>query len=218
MERATQFDLNNNDKYATHYHSERTQKRCDMDDILIALDDTDDPRLAHRVLSYVNEEEYDTDSFIYDFNKNDHKMQRVTGCLSWEQVHQMKDISVITIEDVLRFIRNKQYKDSDLAGKEMYVVCYRQNSNQPILYETHFPEQETYRIDGREILGFLKSKDSKECRAKPQEYGIYDLDGLFGDGDSQTIRERCHDECRKNTKKSNERFFGVPLDVQTILF
>eukprot|EP01083_Nonionella_stella_P126176 381767_1 len=45
MERATQFDLNNNDKYATHYHSERTQKRCDMDDILIALDDTGDPRL-----------------------------------------------------------------------------------------------------------------------------------------------------------------------------
>eukprot|EP01083_Nonionella_stella_P091157 254771_1 len=227
MERASQFDRNNA-SYAMRYHTDHTPHiqdahaannvhetseaddkrfRIDMADILSTFDAIDDKRLTHGVLSFLNDEQYDTESFIYDFNKNDRKMPQFAECITWEKVKQMKDISVIKIEDVLKFIRNKQYKESDLDGKEVYLVYYQQDTNKPIVYETGYEDRQTRRTNGRALIAFLDSRHSKECKENPQKYGIYDLDGLFGDCNSQTMRERCCDEWRTKTKNIIKDFW-----------
>eukprot|EP01083_Nonionella_stella_P091158 254772_1 len=150
MERASQFD-HNDATSSTHLHT-AVDKRCrvDMDDVLIAFDD-DDQRLARRVLSYINEEQYDTDPSLYDSNKTGHKIPQFTDYVArWRWIKQMKGVSSIKIKDVLTFIRNKQYEESDLSEKEVYLVYHRKNAKHPALYHACYAKRRTYRFDGRE--------------------------------------------------------------------
>eukprot|EP01083_Nonionella_stella_P047347 126720_1 len=221
MERARQFDRNNathamqyhtnhnphiQDAHATNNTQERRQPEnarssTAMYDMITAIHVGDPYGLMSHVLSYINEEEYDTDSFLDDFTKNDDETPwpQATEYVKWEKIKQMEDISFIGIEDVMTFIRNGQYEQSDLYGK-VYVLDH-EDSNKPYLWS------------GRQLIDHLSSEEAKQQPV----YCIYDLDGLFGNDNSQTIRERCYDEWKRDTTNVIKAMWKTPYILESNL-
>eukprot|EP01083_Nonionella_stella_P047346 126718_1 len=191
MERASQFD-HNNATHAMQYHTQETRKPDNsrsstaMHDMITAIHVGDPYGLMSHVLSYINEEEYDTDSFLDDFTKNDDETPwpQATEYVKWEKIKQMEDISFIGIEDVMTFIHNGQYEKCDLDGKEFYVFGQQYSF-------LNWP----YSWSGRQLIDHVNSEEAKQ----EPVYRVYDLDGVFGNDSSRTIRERCYDEWKRDT-------------------
>eukprot|EP01083_Nonionella_stella_P089742 250502_1 len=157
-----------------------------MNDILAPIYKSDDGTMQKRVIQYINDAEYDTDNAIDDLNcaveDANQAISQSPQPLAFKHIQDMKNVQSIDLEVVQKLANNKQFQDTDLEGKE---VCIASRAYPQLL----------------SVRGLIELIRSAEWVQNAHKYMIYDLDGVFSDDDSLTIRERYYDEWQKNTKR-----------------
>eukprot|EP01083_Nonionella_stella_P063171 164177_1 len=154
-----------------------------MSDIIETIHNSDDAMMLHHVMRYMNDNEYNTEKTIVDLNKAivdaNKKISLSPDAMGYDHVKRMKNIPFVDVEFARNFMKNVHH-DSDWNTKEVCIVNPEDNDSK--------------------LLNTTKLKEFLNCEECHHECKIYDLDGVFCGDASQTIRERYHDEWKRNTK------------------